>query len=677
MALPRSLSLGQLFLAALVSCLAVLGASGIAFWRRSERAALAAAEHSREAVARSVESRVAAALGGAASVLDRVERALASGVTTPDDRDGLAALLYGELLGHARLLEVTFTGARAPASADEEGEAPEHPALAPDGRFQISVFWAPDGRLRIQRVERVGTEFREQRWSATSGELRLPLEGTPEQRPLFDPTQHPTFVASVAAAQQGAPVWSDLHFSEIDAGEPRPRAVLTVQKAVRLGPLIGVVRVGLSTTALDAIGSERIEAIEDDPHRVALLATAAAPGAPARLVTRAAADDELESIDGELRVVPRAPPAVLRELLASRVVCGLDPDRPARDAELAVEGETWLATLRPLSIAGGGTRGWAVAVLVPKSHYTRELDALGRALAVPFGASVALMLSVAAGVLVVCRRGLRGIGARTARMRDFDFSPDPGRSALAEIDELYDELERAKTVARALGKYVPIPIVRSSYERNREPALGAEHAELTILFSDIEGFTALAEKLPPAELARRLGCYFEVMTRTLEAHGATIDKYIGDAVMAFWNAPVPLAEHSARACRAVLACQRALAELYASAVWAGPALVTRFGLHRSSVLVGHFGSPSRLSYTALGDGVNLAARLESACKEFRANILVSGALVRAVGAEFDFRPRGRAPLRGKTEAVEVYELVGVARPAELESASDRLRLEAQ
>jgi adenylate cyclase len=368
---------------------------------------------------------------------------------------------------------------------------------------------------------------------------------------------------------------------------------------------------------------------------------------------------------------------VLRELLASHLVQGLDPEWPARDAELAVDGESWLATLRPLSIAGGGTRGWVVAVLVPKSYYTRELDALGSALAVPFGLSVALVLSVAAGVLVVCRRGLRGIGARTARMRDFDFRPEPGRSLLAEIDELYDGLERAKTVARALGKYVPIPLVRRWYARNREPTLGAEHAELTILFSDIEGFTALAERLPAAELARRLGGYFEVLTRTLEAHGATIDKYIGDAVMAFWNAPVPLADHSARACRAVLACQRALAQLYASATWSGQALVTRFGLHRGSVLVGHFGSPSRLTYTALGDGVNLAARLESACKEHRANILVSDAVARAAGTEFEFRPKGRALLRGKTEAVEVYELVGVVGHAELESASDCLRLEAQ
>ena len=106
-----------------------------------------------------------------------------------------------------------------------------------------------------------------------------------------------------------------------------------------------------------------------------------------------------------------------------------------------------------------------------------------------------------------------------------------------------------------------VPLVRGLYERNQEPLLGGEPCELTLLFSDIQGFTSLAERLPAAELARRLGQYLQVMTATLERHGATIDKYIGDAVMAFWNAPEPVADPGARACRAVVACREALAAL--------------------------------------------------------------------------------------------------------------------
>jgi len=149
------------------------------------------------------------------------------------------------------------------------------------------------------------------------------------------------------------------------------------------------------------------------------------------------------------------------------------------------------------------------------------------------------------------------------------------------------------------------------------------------------------------------------MTRVLEAHGATIDKYIGDAVMAFWNAPAPIEQHSLQACRAVLACQHELALLFTSPEWGGaPPLVTRFGLHRGRVLVGHFGAPTRLSYTALGDGVNLAARLEGACKQYGVTTLVSGSVYAEAAAELVFRELDRVTVRGKSEAVDVYELVG-------------------
>jgi adenylate cyclase len=659
----RSVTLGQTFLAAAALCGGVLSSAGAAFWQRSQRAALAASERSRQSVARAAEARVAAALGSATRVLDDVERALGAGIVPAAEGRGLEGLLYTELLGAERLSEVTFIGAR-PVEAGRAADDDAAPRLASDGRFRVSVFWTAEGQLSSAITERDGAGFVEQRWDRPPGDRRLGRAGAPRKAPASDPTEHPTFVASVAGAGAGLALWSDLHFSEIDRGAPRPRVVLTVQKAVRAPGVYGVVRVGLLAAALDTLSEQSIATDDElDPHRVALLATPAAEG-PARLLTRTGTSDAIVSVDGELRVVPSAPPPAIAALLASPIVCGLDPDWPAREAELDVAGEPWLATLSPLSIAGGGTRGWLVAVLVPEGYYTRELAALGRALALPFAASSALLLAVAAGVLGVWRRGLARLGARTARMREFDFEADRSRSRLREIDELLESVERAKTVARAMCKYIPVPLVRGLYEKNREPELGAEPREVTLLFTDIQGFTSLAERVPADELARRLGCYLEVVTGTLERHGATIDKYIGDAVMAFWNAPDPVADHSARACRAVLACRQALAELYGSPAWGGaPALVTRFGLHRDRVLVGHFGAPTRLAYTALGDGVNLAARLESECKRHGVTALASASVVRAAGATFGFRPIDRVTVRGKTEPVEVYELTGEAVPS--------------
>jgi len=243
-------------------------------------------------------------------------------------------------------------------------------------------------------------------------------------------------------------------------------------------------------------------------------------------------------------------------------------------------------------------------------------------------------------------------------MRAFDFAPDAARSRLRDIDEVMLGLERAKTVVRAMGKYIPLDLVRRLYERNEEPQLGGDLRTVTLMFTDIEGFTTLAEQLPPDRLARQLGDYLEAMTSAVERTSGTIDKYIGDAVMAFWNAPALIEGHAARACEAVLACQEATQTLYASPTWQGlPPLVTRFGVHTADVMVGHFGARTRLSYTALGDGVNLAARLEPLCKQYGVTALVSEAVAQAADG-FVFRRIDRVAVKGKAQGIEVFELLG-------------------
>jgi adenylate cyclase len=210
-----------------------------------------------------------------------------------------------------------------------------------------------------------------------------------------------------------------------------------------------------------------------------------------------------------------------------------------------------------------------------------------------------------------------------------------------------------------MGKYIPIDLVRRLYGQNQEPELGGELQDVSLVFTDIEGFTTLAEKLPPDELALRLGDYLQTMTEAIEKTGGTIDKYIGDAVMAIWNAPTPVTHHPTKACEAALACMKAAAELYASPKWKGlPALVTRFGLHRAEVMVGHFGAPTRLSYTALGDGVNLAARLEPLCKQYGVVCLASEAVVEDAKDAFEFRRIDRVAVKGKTTGIDVFELLG-------------------
>jgi adenylate cyclase len=234
-------------------------------------------------------------------------------------------------------------------------------------------------------------------------------------------------------------------------------------------------------------------------------------------------------------------------------------------------------------------------------------------------------------------------------------------SGLREIDDVLDGLERAKTSVRALEKYVPVDLVRQLFETNQEPQLGGELIDISLMFTDIEGFTGLSERLAPDALARALGQYLEAMTRAVRSTDGTVDKFIGDAVMAFWNAPVRAPDHATRACRAALRCIEATRQLYASPGWEGlPALFTRFGLHAARVMVGHFGSPDRLSYTALGDGVNLAARLEGLCKQYEVGVLASEAVVKATGDAFVFRRLDKVAVKGKKQWVQVYELLGEA-----------------
>ncbi len=654
------LSLAQVFVAAAAGSVLLVAAALGLFLHSSRSAALEAAARARKLEAQRVEARVAQALSGARDALENVEHALLSGAVSEQDRRALEVLLYGELLRGRHLAEVTFTGLEP---AQQAGAQPRAAGSLPAGApCQLSVFRSAGGQVATRRTAREGDGFIVQQWLREQGSQRFEPDAPPSRWAAPDPGEHATFAVSVARGPGAEPVWSDLHLSELDAREAEPRVVLTVQRAIwdEQLRLRGVARVGLLTTDLDAITEPFSATTGSDPAapRIVLLSVSARPSAPARLLTRVSAGDGVAAIDGELRIEPREPPPEVAALLDSPLLSGLDAECPRAEGTLQVGGEPWLATLSPLSIASGGTAGWLVAVLVPEAAYTRELLELGRVLTLVFGSTLVLVLGIVGGLLWTVRRGLVRAGRSAAQMRHFDFAAHEQRSGLRDIDELLGSLERAKTVARALCKYLPVPLVQRLYERNREPELGGEPGELTLLFTDIQGFTTLSERLPPAELARALGRYFQVLTGALEAHGATIDKYIGDAVMAFWNAPVSIQRHAQAACHGVLAAQQALAELYASEEWRGlPPLVTRFGLHRTTALVGHFGAPSRFAYTALGDGVNLAARLESLCKQYGVTVLASARVVEQAGGALCFRHVDRVVVQGKQEAVDVYELL--------------------
>jgi adenylate cyclase len=196
----------------------------------------------------------------------------------------------------------------------------------------------------------------------------------------------------------------------------------------------------------------------------------------------------------------------------------------------------------------------------------------------------------------------------------------------------------------------------------REPArlqLGGERRRVTVLFSDIRGFTGMAERLPPEILGELLNQYLETMTDVVLAHGGLLDKYIGDAVMAFWGAPVDAPDHAVRCCEAALDMRAALERLNLRWQEEGlPQIQIRIGINTGDAVVGNFGSSRRFSYTAVGDGVNLASRLEQLNKSYGTGVLVSVWTRRAIGEEFICREIDHTRVKGRAQRVTVYELLG-------------------
>ena len=231
-------------------------------------------------------------------------------------------------------------------------------------------------------------------------------------------------------------------------------------------------------------------------------------------------------------------------------------------------------------------------------------------------------------------------------------------SRILEITKMATSFNHMKNALESFQLYMPVALVKKLIESNKIATVGGETKELSLLFTDIRDFTQLSEKIKPQELMQYLSRYFQTITKVIVDNNGTVDKYIGDGSMAFWGAPIDDPNHAYNACQAALQIQRVLAQL--NKEWQlqnKPTLKTRIGINTGNTVVGNVGSDDRLNYTALGDAVNVASRLERLNKQYETFILV-GALTHAkVKDKFAFRLVDKVATKGKTQGTYVYELM--------------------
>jgi len=221
------------------------------------------------------------------------------------------------------------------------------------------------------------------------------------------------------------------------------------------------------------------------------------------------------------------------------------------------------------------------------------------------------------------------------------------------------ESRRARGIARQFGQYVPPEIVAEMAEKSEEISMEGESREMTVLFSDVRGFTSISEKLDARELSQLMNLFLTKETGVVQRHRGTIDKYMGDAIMAFWGAPLPDPAHARHALEAGLEMVKAVRELDAEFEKRGwDKLHIGVGLNTGKMNVGNMGSEFRVAYTVMGDAVNLGSRLESLTKEYGVAILCSEFTRNAAPSDWAFRELDRVVVKGKLEPVSIYEPLG-------------------
>jgi adenylate cyclase len=513
----------------------------------------------------------------------------------------------------------------------------------PDGHFlyagrvamlseaQRVEFGGPDPKAIIVRTITGGGPARREAWrfvdpdGSTSAERSAPSD--------FDPRARPWYALTVRS--EGPTLTEPYRFAL--SNEPGISAGVSIKGG-------GVLGFDFTLGTL----SRLLVDYKATPNSIVVLAAGSSEVLIESLPCEAR-DPECLADDAEAR-------RALREAVAGVAAGGNRVDR-----EVVANGHRYRLIARVMPPQLG--RPFAIASIMPIAELTEASRALVEREAILAAVAVALAILAAFAVSLLLSRSIRQIAGKTERIRNLDFSDtEPVRSRISEIAQLSTSIERLREGLEVFGRYVSKNLVTRIMRSPDTAGVGGVRRELTVMFTDIQGFSLISENMEPELLTSRLSRYFEAVGAAISANRGTIDKYIGDAIMAFWNAPEPDPDHVAHACRAALAAAAASRELAEKWSERGrPAFRTRIGLHTGPAVVGNVGARERINYTLVGAVANQASRLEGLNKIYGTEILASGEVAAATATAFVWRPIDRIVAAGTTEVMEIYEPLG-ARP---------------
>ncbi len=603
----------------------------ILYFGNKELAIRTAKERMAEARSQSVDEMLTV-IRGAGSVVSSASVFLAKFTDYAGSSAGLD-VLYSQMQGNEHYYGLYF-------GEEESGDFFQNINLPKHWKtFGTSALPVPEGIDRVQRViseqfgERVETYF----WS-DGRSLAIPfLSGTT----VYDPRTRPWY--------RGALEQSGVYVSPLYQFESTGRLGATFSKTVvdDEGKLLGVVALDITISALSQIlddiriGDHGLVFMLDREGRLLSYTSTRSEGGEPRFVST----NTNESIEGSSQIID----SVIDKWRTSQQ--GFLHLAPASDER------NYIASVMPIPEVFGAQP--TLGLIVPEDEFIGEIKrnttramqigVLALVLAVSFTFVVARLLS----------KNLVRVATEARKVSNFEISENLNlKSNIQEVAELGAAVASMKAGLSSFGAFVPKELVRSILSKAERISVGGESRDVTLMFADLKGFTRQTEGLEPEVLMPALSEYFEAMEKEISGNQGTVDKYIGDSIMALWNAPLDDIDHPVHACRAALACLQAEAKLNSGdeALPLRP-LHTRFGLHTGRVVVGNVGSLSRLQYTALGAAVNFASRLEGLNKVYGTRILVSSDVAVHVESKFVLREIDFVVPAGTSFPSRIFELV--------------------